>query len=138
MKRQICLAVLALASTGVALAEEQYYTSIEDAALIRDEHLWRFESDSVTRQADMVRFDVKAGWKSPEARPATEAPGRVIRFLARCESKELALMAVAVLDNSRRVVKTFGIAPGGWDWALPASGTAEAEFLAKACSVRLL
>lgn len=138
MKRLICLAALALAPTGAALAEEQYYTNIEDAALIREEHVWRFESDSVTRQADMVRFDVKAGWKSPEARPATEAPGRVIRYLARCESKELALMAVAVLDTSRRVVKTFGIAPGGWDWALPAKGTTEADLLDKACSVRLL
>jgi hypothetical protein len=138
MKRLICLAAVALASTGAALAEEQYYTTIEDAGLIREEHLWKLESDSVTRQADMVRFDVKAGWKTPQSRPATEAPGRVLRYLARCESKELALMAVAVLDNNRRVVKTFGIAPGGWDWSLPEKGTAEAELLDKACSVRLL
>lgn len=138
MKHLICLAAFGLVFTGPATAvEEQYYTNIEDAARLKEDHLWRFESDSVTRQGDMVRFDVKAGWKTPEARPETEAPGRVIRFLARCESKELALMAVAVLDNSRRVVKTFGIAPGGWDWMSPEKGSTEAQFVDKACSMRM-
>jgi len=137
MKRLIYIAALGLTFTGHAFAEEQYYTNIEDAARISEDHLWRFEADSVTRQGDMVRFDVKAGWKTLEARPQTEAPGRVIRFLARCESKELALMAVAVLDNSRRMVKTFGIAPGGWDWLAPVKGSPEAQLLDKACSMRM-
>lgn len=137
MKRLICLAALGIASAGVASADEQYYTNIEDAGRLTDQHAWKFESDSVTRQGDMVRFDVKTGWKNAETRPETEAPARIVRYLAKCDSKELALMAVAVIDNSRRVVKSFGIAPGAWDWAPPEKGTPEAQLLDKACSTRM-
>lgn len=124
----------ALVAGGV---HAQTYASIEDAARLTDQHDTRLLTDTVQRQSGMLRFDVNAGWKHPEQRPETEAPRRILRYLARCEQKELAIMNVAVYDTSLRIAKSFGIAPGGWDFAKPESGTAEARFLEKVCSMPL-
>lgn len=131
MKTIACLAGLLVA--GSAAAQQFTYPTIEDAAKLTEKHALKFERDSVTRQGDMVRFDLKAGWKNPEERPENESPRRILRFLARCEAKELAIMGVAVFDLNGQVVKSYGIAPGGWDFAMPAKDSIEATYLKKVC-----
>lgn len=132
MRSIACLA--GLLAAGLASAEPFVYPSIEDAAKLTDQHALKFERDSISRQGDMLRFDLKAGWKNPEERPADEAPRRILRFLARCEAKELAIMGVAVFDLNGQVVKSYGIAPGGWDFVAPAKDSIEGQYLAKVCS----
>jgi hypothetical protein len=137
MKRLICragIAAIGLAFAGIVSADEQYYTTIEDAARLTELNEVKFRSDSVTRQQNMVRFDLEVSWKNPATRPETEAPGRIMRYLAKCDSKEVAVMAVAVFDNTRRLVKSFGIAPGGWDFMTPATDTTEGQSMVKACA----
>ena len=101
--------VLAFVPSGLilalpALAEMQYYDNIEAASHITAQHETRFERDSVSRSGDWIRFDVKVGWRTPDERPETEAPLRIVRYLARCETKEIAVSGVAVFDTSRRIV----------------------------------
>lgn len=131
-------AVLVLGGIALALpafAEQQYYTDIETAARISEKHETRFERDSVTRSGEMIRFDVKVGWKTPDERPETEAPLRIVRYLVRCEEKEIAVSGVAVFDTSRRIVKSFGVPPGGWDFIRPDQSSAERQWLEKACDM---
>ncbi|MBK8019268.1 MAG: hypothetical protein JNL33_02765 [Betaproteobacteria bacterium] len=131
-----CVSSLALAMTlvsGQSIADPQYYDTIEAASKIGGKHVTRLQRDSVTRFGELLRFEVRVAWKNPEERPENEAPLRVVRYLAKCESKELAVAAVAVFDTSSRVVKSFGVPPGAWDYASPDPGSPQEEWLASAC-----
>ncbi|MFO1319136.1 MAG: hypothetical protein U1F52_05940 [Burkholderiales bacterium] len=132
--------VLAFVPSGLilalpALAEMQYYDNIEAASHITAQHETRFERDSVSRSGDWIRFDVKVGWRTPDERPETEAPLRIVRYLARCETKEIAVSGVAVFDTSRRIVKSFGVPPGGWDFVHPDGASVERQWIDKACDM---
>jgi hypothetical protein len=134
-----CLIAIGAASLFIAFpALAQYtYSSIEDAGRITEAHAAKLDRDSAQRFGDMIRFDVKVGWKKPEVRPEDEAPYRIVRYLAKCDDKQLALSAVAVIDGSSRVVKNFGIAPGGWDFLTPEAASAESQFLERICDMPL-
>jgi hypothetical protein len=121
--------LLCLASAG-AHAE---YPSIEDAAAITDAHTVRLERDSIARQADLVRFDVWVGWKDPATRPQGEAARKVVRYLARCQDGTLAVSSVATFPTAGQPGKTYGIAPGGWDFEPPAAGSPGADWLKRVC-----
>ena len=134
MKRPVPLLALAMTlASGQGIADPQYYDSIEAASKIGGQHVTRLQRDSVTRFGELLRFEVRVAWKNPEERPENEAPLRVIRYLARCASKELAVAAVAVFDTSSRVVKNFGVPPGAWDYSSPEPGSPQEEWLASAC-----
>ena len=123
------VALLALASSP-ALAE---YASIEEAAVITDDNVYRFESDSIARQGPRLRFDVAVAWKDGFVRPADAPPGKIIRYLTDCKAGELALAAVSTFTDGSQDRKTYGIAPGGWEFVKPAAGSREATWMKKAC-----
>ena len=128
-------AAASLLPAAGARAEVQYYDDIDAASRIGDEHVTRLQRESVTRFGELLRFEVKVAWKDPAARPDTEAPIRIVRYLAKCPQKELAVAAVAVFDPSNRMVKSFGIPPGGWEYAPAKAGSPQAEWLEKACNM---
>jgi hypothetical protein len=136
MKSLIATGAASLLVAFPALAQYTY-PSIEDAARITEAHATKLDRDSAQRFGEMIRFDVKVGWKNPEVRPETEAPYRIVRYLAKCEDKQLAVSAVAVIDGASRIVKNFGIAPGGWDFLTPEKASAESQFLERVCDMPL-
>lgn len=121
-------------ATGGAAAQ---YATIEEAAIVTDDNVTRFESESVMRQGDTRRFDVTVAWRDGFVRPESEPPRKVVRYLVKCGSKEIALSSVAVFGPGGETTKMYGIAPGGWDFAAPAGGSREAQWLEKACGASL-
>lgn len=122
--------LLALAATS-ALAQ---YATIEEAAAITDDNVTRYERDSIKQQGDMRRFDVTVAWRDGFVRPEGAPPRKTVRYLAKCAAKEIALASVATFGLSGETTKLYGIAPGGWDFAAPAAGSREAEWMAKVCA----
>ena len=131
----LSFALSAALASGDGMADPQYYDTIEAASKIGGQHVTRLQRDSVTRFGELLRFEVRVAWKNPEERPENEAPLRVVRYLAKCASKELAVAAVAVFDTSSRVVKSFGVPPGAWDYSNPDPGSPQEEWLASACKM---
>jgi len=127
---RIAACVLAFVATE-AFAE---YATIEEAAAVTEDNVTRFESDSATVQGGMVRFDVTVAWKDGVVRPQGSPPRKIVRYLAKCGDKVLALSSVAVYGISGTTEKIYGIAPGGWDFAAPADGSMEGQWLKKACA----
>ncbi len=123
------VALLALAPT-LARAE---YASIEAAAVITDDNVFRFESESIARQGPRLRFDVTVAWRDGFVRPADAPPGKVIRYLTDCKVGELALAAVSTFTDGSQDRKTYGVAPGGWEFVKPEAGSREAMWMKKAC-----
>ncbi len=136
MKFLVPLSAAALVAAAPAHAQFAYDT-IEDAARITEAHSTKLDRDSAHRHGDMIRFDVRLGWKNPDTRPETEAPTRMVRYLAKCDDKLLAVSAVAIIDGQNRIVRNFGIAPGGWDFLPPVSASPEAGFLERICDLPL-
>lgn len=128
----IATAVVAFAFATPASAQPQYDTA-EAASRIGEEHVTSLQRGTVARFGELRRFEIRVAWKEPSQRPEAEAPLRVVRYLARCESREMALAAVAVFDTSGRMIKSFGVPPGAWDYTKPLEGSAEAEALDSAC-----
>jgi hypothetical protein len=124
--------LLGLASAGAAMA--QTYPDIEAAAVITDRHVTQFDKDTIGRYGGYMVFNVRIGWKGPDERPDTEPSVRVMKFLARCDAKELAVASVAVFDKQQMLVKSFGIAPGGWDWEAPAQDSERFGWMKRVCA----
>ena len=127
------IAVVIGALLSAPLAAQPQAGSIESAAHIGADHVSRLDRRSVARFGDLLRYEVRVGWKDPALRPANEAPLRVLRFLARCDSREAAIAAVAVIDTSGQMLKSYGVPPGAWEYQKPAEGSPEAEALDAAC-----
>jgi hypothetical protein len=134
--QRIATAAMGLAVAATAHAQPRY-DNAEDASRIGEEHAARLQRDTVARFGDVRRFEIRVSWKEPSQRPEAEAPLRVVRYLARCESREMALAAVAVFDTSGRMVKSLGVPPGAWDYVKAEEGSAEAEALDSACRMPL-
>lgn len=120
---------LSQASTH-ALAQ---YASIEEAATITDDNVHRFETSSVTREGQRLRFDVTVAWRDGFVRPEGSPPRKIIRYLTDCKTGELALASVAIFASSGQAGKTYGIAPGGWDFVKPGADSREAAWMKKVC-----
>lgn len=135
MLRVFVVASAAAAVAAAALpAVAQTYPDIESAARITEQHVTRFDRESISRQGNFMVFNVTVGWKGPDERPATEPSRRVMKFLTRCSEQELAVASVAVFDQQSMLVKSFGIAPGGWDFEKPAKDTEHFEWMKRACT----
>lgn len=130
----VAACVLGIAAGGAAA---QYYATIEEAATVTDDNVTRFESESIMRQGDTRRFDVTVAWRDGFIRPEGSPPRKIVRYLVKCGSKEIALSSVALFGPGGETTKMYGIAPGGWDFAAPAGGSREAQWLEKACSASL-
>lgn len=133
--RNVFSVLAALALPLPALATTEYYNDIDAAARITERNETRFERDSVTRVGEMIRFDVKVGWKTPSERPENEAPLRIVRYLVRCDEKEIAVSGVAVFDSSLRIVKSHGVPPGGWDFHRADPASLQRQWLEKVCDM---
>lgn len=123
-------AALAFAAAGAAAAQ---YATIEEAAWVRPDNATRFESDSISRMGDMVRFDVTVGWEDVSKRPEGEPVRKVIRYLARCKEGEVAVASVATFASAGVTPKTWGIAPGAWEFEKPEAGSLQARWLKRTC-----
>ncbi|MEO8037303.1 MAG: hypothetical protein ABI794_00960 [Betaproteobacteria bacterium] len=117
-----------------ASAAHAEFATIEEAASVTADNVTRFESDSPSVQSGRVRFDVTVAWKDGVVRPQGAPPRKIIRYLAKCADKMLALSSVAVYGISGETEKMYGIAPGGWDFAVPEDDSLEAQWLKKACA----
>lgn len=131
--------VLLLAATALCLSQaptlaRAQYATIEEAAVITDDNVHRFESDSVTREGQRFRFDVSVAWRDGFVRPEGAPPGKIIRYLTDCKAGELALSSVVTYPSGSQVRKTYGIAPGGWDFFKPAPDSREAAWMKKVCA----
>lgn len=132
--RALATALIAAAlPLTAAQAEETWYDTIEAAARVDARSVSRLQRDTVARFGELLRFEVRLDWRNAEQRPDTEAPIRIVRYLARCTDRQMALAAVAVFDNSGRLVKSFGVPPGAWEYTQPAAGSAEVQWLETAC-----
>ncbi len=126
-----CLAAaMAFAAAGAAVAQ---YATIEEAAWVRPDNATRFESDSITKLGEMVRFDVTVGWEDPSRRPEGEPVRKVIRYLAKCKEGEVAVSSVATFASLGITPKTWGIAPGAWEFEKPEAGSLQARWLKRTC-----
>ncbi|MCU0868786.1 MAG: hypothetical protein MUF30_04170 [Burkholderiales bacterium] len=136
MQRRLSAAFAAgvLAALGAAPACAQSYPDIESAALITDRHVTRFDRETVSRQGNFMVFTVNVAWKGPDERPESEPSLRVMKYLTKCDAQELAVASVAVFDKQRALVKSFGIAPGGWDFEKPARDSEAFDWMKRACS----
>ena len=122
-------AALAFAA-GTAAAQ---YATIEEAAWVRPDNATRFESDSITKMGEMVRFDVIVGWEDASKRPEGEPVRKVIRYLAKCKEGEVAVASVATFASTGITPKTWGIAPGAWEFEKPEAGSLHARWLKRTC-----
>lgn len=129
---RIFLTVLVSLCGGVALNVSAYQT-IEEAASITEANVTRFESDSISKQGEVMRFDVTVGWKEASMRKDDEPLRKIIRHLAKCDEGELAVASVALIPAPGQMPKTFGIAPGAWEFYKPQKGTEPKKWLDKVC-----
>lgn len=129
------LATCLLAATATSASAQ--YATIEEAAAITDDNVTRYERDTIKQQGDMRRFDVTVAWRDGFVRPEGAPPRKTVRYLVKCAVKEIALASVATFGIGGETTKLYGIAPGGWDFAVPVAGSREAEWMAKACAESL-
>lgn len=123
-------AALALLAAGSAMGQ---YATIEEAAWVRPDNATRYESDSITKIGELVRFDVMVGWEDISRRPEGEPVKKVIRYLAKCKEGEIAVSSVATFALAGMTPKTWGVAPGGWDFEKPEAGSLQARWLKRTC-----
>jgi hypothetical protein len=128
-------AALAFAVCGASAAAP--YTTIEEAAVVTDDNVARFESDSIMVQGETRRFDVTVAWRDGFVRPDGAPPRKIVRYLVRCDLKEIALSSVLVFGSTGETAKIFGVPPGAWDFMPVAGGTREAKWFEKTCDAPL-
>ena len=109
------------------------YATIEEAATITDDNVHRFEIGSIAREGRRLRFDVTVAWRDGFVRPEDAPPYKIIRYLSDCKAGEVALSSVVTLTAGGQTRKTYGIAPGGWDFVKPEADSREAGWMKKAC-----
>jgi hypothetical protein len=132
--KSIVHAAAACAFAVAAGAASAQYATIEEAAAVTADNVTRFETDSVALQGSARRFDITVAWRDGFVRPEGAPPRKIVRYLVKCEGREIALASVAVYGPGGSTAKIYGIAPGGWDFAPVAQGSTEAQWLAKACA----
>src|SRR5512137_67578 len=76
-------AVLAFAVCGASAAAP--YATIEEAAVVTDDNVTRFESDSIMVQGETRRFDVTVAWRDGVVRPDGAPPRKIVRYLVKCD-----------------------------------------------------
>jgi hypothetical protein len=128
-------AVLAFVVCGASAAAP--YATIEEAAVVTDDNVARFESDSIMVQGETRRFDVTVAWRDGFVRPDGAPPRKIVRYLVRCDLKEIALSSVLVFGSTGETAKIFGVPPGAWDFMPVAGGTREAKWFEKTCDAPL-
>ena len=131
--RILLLTAAALCLAQVTATARAEYATIEEAAVITDDNVFRLESDAIARAGRRLRFDVTVAWRDGFVRPEGSPPRKIIRYLTDCKTGELALASVAIYAASGQAGKTYGIAPGGWDFVKPAADSREAAWMKKVC-----
>jgi len=125
-----CVIVAALA-IGSAAAQDNY--SVESLAAITESHHTRFDPQSVREVGGTTRFEVRVTWKDPDQRPPGAPASRYVRYLANCADGTLAIAGVVLQDEVGRMLKNVIVPPGAWEYAKPAAGSREAEWMKRAC-----
>ena len=131
--RILFLTAAALCLAQVPVTARAEYATIEEAAVITDDNVFRLESDSISREGGRLHFDVTVAWRDGFVRPPEAPPRKVVRYLVDCKAGELALSSVALAASGSQTRKTYGIAPGGWDFVKPEADSREAAWLKKVC-----
>ncbi len=113
------------------------YATIEEAAVVTDDNVTRFDTDSIMVQGETRRFDVAVAWRDGFVRPDGAPPRKIVRYLVKCDLKEIALSSVLVFGSTGETAKIFGVPPGAWDFTPVAGGTREAKWFEKTCDAPL-
>jgi hypothetical protein len=130
MRTRITLVMAALA-VGSAAAQEDY--SVQSLAAITEAHHAFFNPDSVREVGGTTHFEVRVTWMDPEKRPPGAPATRYVRYLADCTEGTLAVAGVVLQDEVGRMLKNVIVPPGGWEYAKPASGSRESDWIRRAC-----
>jgi hypothetical protein len=124
--------ILAATLCGAAQAADP----VESLASIDEGESASLDRQSIQAQGGLTRFDVRVAWRDPAQRPAGAAASRIVRYVAQCGQGTLALAAVATLDTEGRMMKSYVVPPGGSEFAAPAAGSREADWIQAACPSR--
>jgi len=130
MRTRMTLFMAALAIANAA-AQDDY--SVGALATITDAHHAFFSPDSVREVGGITHFEVRVTWMDPEKRPPGVPATRYVRYLANCPEGTLAVAGVVLQDEVGRMLKNVIVPPGGWEYAKPASGSRESEWMKRAC-----
>lgn len=130
MLTRITLFLAALA-VGSAAAQDDY--SVQALATISDAHHAFFNPDSVREVGDTTHFEVRVTWMDPEKRPPGAPATRYVRYLANCGEGTVAVAGVVLQDEVGRMLKNVMVPPGGWEYAKPASGSRESDWMKRVC-----
>jgi len=130
MRIGITLIMTALAAANAG-AQEDY--SVQSLATITEAHHAFFSSASVRQVGGITHFEVRVTWMEPEKRPQGAPATRYVRYLANCPEGTLAVAGVVLQDEVGRMLKNVIVPPGAWEYAKPAPGSREAEWMKRAC-----
>jgi hypothetical protein len=130
MRARIAFFAAALAIAGAA-AQDDY--SVQSLAVVTEAHHAFFNPDSVREVGGITHFEVRVTWMDPEKRPPGAPATKYVRYLANCAEGALALAGVLLQDEVGRMLKNVIVPPGGWEFAKPAPGSRESEWMRRAC-----
>ncbi len=125
------IAALALVVQSAAWAAEP--KTVEELAVIDQAETARLDKTTVQSGGDQTRFDVSVAWRDPAQRPEGAAATRVVRYVANCKARTLALAMVVTSDQYGRMLKRYLVPPGTGDYTAPPAGSQEAGWMAQAC-----
>jgi hypothetical protein len=117
----------------VANAAAQGDYTVEALAAIADGQRAELDLTSARQLGSTTRFDVRVVWSEPSRRPQEAAARKLVRYLADCVKRELAVAGVGLEDDNGRMLKSAIVPPGTYEYFKPAAGSREAQWLDEVC-----
>lgn len=131
MKIFSAIAVMACMVNATAWAADP--KTVEELAVIGPAETARLDKTTVLSRGDQTRFDVNVAWRDPAQRPEGAEATRVVRYVANCKDKTLALALVETSDQNGRTLKRYLVPPGSAEYAAPQPQSQQEGWLAQAC-----
>lgn len=119
--------------SSVVFAQQGSYT-VEGVAAVRDNETAKFSQGSVREFRGKLYFDVVIRYTNPDDIPPGGVAERTVSYTARCDSKEMSIAVIELRDRRGRTVKIITVPPGAEEYYKPDSGSAENDWLYRACS----
>lgn len=118
--------------SSVVFAQQGSYT-VEGVAAVRDNETAKFSEKSMREFRGKLYFDVVIRYTNPDDIPPGGVATRTISYTARCDSKEMSIAIIELRDVRGRTAKIITVPPGAEEYYKPASGSAEEDWLFRAC-----
>jgi hypothetical protein len=130
VKPQLYLFATALLIANAA-AQGEY--TVESLATVAEGQRAELDPTSTRQLGTTTRFEVRVVWNDPTQRPQGAPARKLVRYLADCSKRELAVAAVGLEDENGRMLKSAIVPPGTYEFAKPAGGSREEQWLDKTC-----